>query len=52
MDIKKMSLPELKALAYDLMFNIDTNKQNLVIVNQQISILSQEEKKEEEKRGE
>jgi hypothetical protein len=37
MDIKKMSVTELKALAYDELLKIDTSQKNLGAINAEIT---------------
>jgi len=44
MDVKKMDIKELKALAYDEGVKIEVAKQNLIFLNQEISKKMQEEK--------
>jgi len=52
MDITKMSLVELKALAYDRIGQMETVKNDLSIINQRISVLIQQEKKTEPQKKE
>jgi len=47
MDITKLSLIELKAMAYDTLANLEMYKKNLDILNQEIAKKSEEEKKED-----
>jgi len=49
MDITKLTVEALKALAYDEMAKIQLSQQNLQLINQEISkkLESKEEKKEE-----
>lgn len=48
MDITKLSLVELKALAYDIVSTIQSNQTNLNIVNEQIKAKSEAEKAQKE----
>jgi len=52
MDINKMSLVELKALAYDRIGQMETIKNDLSIINQRISVLIQRDKKTEPEKKE
>jgi hypothetical protein len=47
MDITKLSVVELKALAYDELVKVEQSQKNLVLINQQITKLSQEQPKVE-----
>lgn len=50
MDIKTMTVEALKALAYDQLAQMESCKQNLSIINQEIATRNQ--KKAEEKKDE
>lgn len=50
MDITKLSVTELKALAYDELVKKQLAEQNLQAINQQISILSSEADKKSTKK--
>jgi hypothetical protein len=53
MDITKMSLSELKALAYDELKKLEVAKYNISLIEKEISDKenTQEEKKEEKENG-
>lgn len=45
MNIKEMTLEQLKSLAYDLLVQIEGGQQNLRIINQEIAAKTDEPKK-------
>jgi hypothetical protein len=47
MDITKLSLTELKALAYDQLVEQERTQKNLTAINKQIDIMLKEEKQNE-----
>lgn len=49
MNIEKMTITELKALAYDLLVSIETSQRNLQLVNQQIAKKAEGEVKDKKK---